>query len=694
MKKFGVNEIRNVGIFGHGGDGKTSLAEAILFDTGMNNRLGSVDEGTSVMDFDQEEINRKITISSSLAHGEWNNHKINLIDTPGYANFIADARACMRIVDGAVIVVGANSGVKVQTETVWEYAQEFEVPVLIYISKMDMERADFQKTLDDVRKGLSSIPCVPVQLPIGAEEEFKGVVDLIQMKAYLYKDDLSGKCERGEIPQELMDEAAKRREQMIETLVETDDRMMEKYLEDGDLGQGECYACLKKGLAERTFAPIVYGASTRNIGIQPLLDMVVMGFPSPQEAKPVQGKSPKTGDIEEREAKEDGPFSALVFKTIADPYAGKLSVFRVYSGMINPDSTVYNSTKRIKERIGQIYAMEGKKQKPLGLAMAGDIVAVAKLKETTTGDTFCDEKNPIIIEPAKPPLPIISYALTPKSKGDEDKITSALVRLNEEDPTISLSRDEQTGQILLSGMGQVHVEVILEKLKRKFGVEVDLSVPKVPYKETIRMAKKGVIYRHKKQTGGRGQFAEVHFDISPLSRGKGFEFENALTGMNVPRNFVPAVEKGIAEAMQGGVLGGYPVVDLKVRFYDGKSHEVDSSEMAFKIAAIMCLKKGIREANPVLLEPIMEVEVTVPEESMGDIIGDLNSRRGKVLGVDPKGHYQVIRAQVPMAEVLKYAPGLKSMTGGRGQFTMELSHYEEVPSHLSEKVIAQSKKEE
>jgi elongation factor G len=694
MKKFGVNEIRNVGVFGHGGDGKTSLAEAILFDTGMNNRLGSVDEGTSVMDFDQEEINRKITISSSLAHAEWNNHKINVIDTPGYANFIADARACMRVVDGAVIVVGANSGVKVQTETVWEYAQEFEVPVLIYISKMDMERADFQKALDDVRKGLSSVRPVPVQLPIGAEEGFRGIVDLIQMKAYLYRDDLSGKFELGEVPQELMDEAAKRREEMIETLVEADDRMMEKYLEEGDLGQGECYACLKKGLAERTFAPILCGASTRNIGIQPLLDMVVMGVPSPQEAKRAEGKSPKTGEMEEREAKEDGPFSALVFKTVADPYAGKLTIFRVYSGMINPDSTVYNSTKRVKERIGQICAMEGKKQKPLGLAMAGDIVVVAKLKETTTGDTFCDEKNPIILEPAKPPLPIISYALTPKSKGDEDKITSALMRLSEEDTTISLSRDEQTGQILLSGMGQVHVEVILDKLKRKFGVAVDLSVPKVPYKETIRTAKKGVIYRHKKQTGGRGQFAEVHFDISPLSRGTGFEFENALTGMNVPRNFVPAVEKGIAEAMRNGVLGGYPVVDLKVRFYDGKSHEVDSSEMAFKIAAIMGLKKGVREANPVLLEPIMEVEITVPEENMGDIIGDLNSRRGKVLGVDPKGHNQVIRARVPMAEVLKYAPDLKSMTGGRGQFTMELSHYEEVPSHLSEKVIAQSKKEE
>jgi elongation factor G len=362
--------------------------------------------------------------------------------------------------------------------------------------------------------------------------------------------------------------------------------------------------------------------------------------------------------------------------------------------MINPDSTIYNSTKGAKERIGQIYAMEGKKQKPLGLAMAGDIVAVAKLKDTTTGDTFCDERNPIVFERTKLSLPIISYALTPKSKGDEDKITSALVRLSEEDPTIGLGRDEQTGQVLLSGMGQVHVEVILEKLKRKFGVEVDLSVPKVPYKETIHAVKKGVIYRHKKQTGGRGQFAEVHFDVSPLERGAGYEFENALTGMNVPRNFVPAVEKGIAEAMQSGVLAGYPVVDFKVRFYDGKSHEVDSSEMAFKIAAIMALKKGLREANPVLLEPIMEIEVTVPEENMGDIIGDLNSRRGKVLGVDARGNYQVIRARVPMAEVLKYAPNLKSMTGGRGEFTLAFSHYEEVPSHLTDRIVAQSKKEE
>ena len=694
MKKFAVSEIRNVGIFGHGGDGKTSLAEAILFDTGVNNRLGSVDEETSLMDFDQEEISRKITISSSLAHAEWNNHKLNLIDTPGYANFIADARACMRVLDGALIVIGANSGVKVQTEVVWGYAGEFAVPVLIYISKMDMERADFGKTVDDIKKALSSMSCVPVQLPIGAEAGFKGVVDLVTMKAYIFKDDLSGKFELQEIPQELVDEATKRREEMVETLVETDDGMMEKYLDEGDLDQGDCYFCLKKGVVERKFAPILCGASTRNMGIQPILEMVVAGFPSPAEKEPVKGKNPKTEEVEEREAKEDGPFSAFVFKTIADPYAGKLTVFRVHSGTIHPDSTIYNSTKKVKERIGQIYAMEGKKQKPLGLAMAGDIVAVAKLKETTTGDTFCDEKNPIIFEPTNIPSPIISYALTPKSRGDEDKITSALTRLNEEDPTIGLSRDEQTGQILLSGMGQVHVEVILDKLKRKFGVEVDLSTPKVPYKETIRAAKKGVIYRHKKQTGGRGQFAEVHFDIFPLDRGAGYEFQNALTGMNVPRNFVPAVEKGIAEAIQSGVLAGYPVVDFKVRFYNGKSHEVDSSEMAFKIAAIMALKKGLREANPVLLEPIMEIEVTIPEENMGDIIGDLNGRRGKVLGVDAKGNYQVIRAHVPMAEVLKYAPDLKSMTGGRGQFTLQLSHYEEVPAHLSEKVIAQSKKKE
>jgi len=692
MKRVELSHIRNMGTFGHGGEGKTSLAEAILFDTGENTRLGRVDEGSSIMDFDPEEINRKISISASLSHFEWDKHQLHIIDTPGYANFIAEAKASMRIVDGAIIVVGGNSGVKVQTETVWGYANEFGVPRILYVSKMDMERADFLKVVEEVKKTFPSQPAIPVQLPVGREGNFKGVVDLIQRKAYLYREDGSGQFELREVPPDMKEEVDRLREKLVEAVVEVDDQLMEKYLESGEISTEETIQCLRRGTLERRLVPALCGSSIRNMGIQPLLDLMVSCFPSPLERGPVQGKNVKTGELENREPKEDGPFSAFIFKTIADPFAGKLSLFRVYSGSINADSTVYNSKKDVKERIGQIFLLEGKKQKPVGFASVGDIVAVAKLKETTTGDTFSDEKRSILFEETKLPLPMITYALTPKSKGDEDKITASLARLHEEDPTMTMGRDEQTGEVLLSGVGQTHVEVIVEKLKRKFGVEVTLSVPKVPYKETIRGSKTGVVYRHKKQTGGRGQFAEVHIDISSLPRGTGFEFQNALTGMNVPRNFVPAVEKGIAEAMQSGVLGGYPVVDVKVRFYDGKSHEVDSSEMAFKIASIMAFKKGVQEANPVLLEPIMKVEVTAPDENIGDVIGDLNSRRGRVLRVDSKGNYQVIQANVPMSEMLKYAPDLNSKTGGRGTFTMEFSHYEEVPAQLSEKVIAQAKK--
>jgi len=692
MKRVELSHIRNMGTFGHGGEGKTSLAEAILFDTGENTRLGRVDEGSSIMDFDPEEINRKISISASLSHFEWDKHQFHIIDTPGYANFIAEAKASMRIVDGAIIVVGGNSGVKVQTETVWGYANEFGIPRILYVSKMDMERADFLKVVEEVKKTFPSQPAIPVQLPVGREGNFKGVVDLIQRKAYLYREDGSGQFELREVPPDMKEEVDRLREKLVEAVVEVDDQLMEKYLESGEISTEETIQCLRRGTLERRLVPALCGSSIRNMGIQPLLDLMVSCFPSPLERGPVQGKNVKTGELENREPKEDGPFSAFIFKTIADPFAGKLSLFRVYSGSINADSTVYNSKKDVKERIGQIFLLEGKKQKPVGFASVGDIVAVAKLKETTTGDTFSDEKRSILFEETKLPLPMITYALTPKSKGDEDKITASLARLHEEDPTMTMGRDEQTGEVLLSGVGQTHVEVIVEKLKRKFGVEVTLSVPKVPYKETIRGSKTGVVYRHKKQTGGRGQFAEVHIDISSLPRGTGFEFQNALTGMNVPRNFVPAVEKGIAEAMQSGVLGGYPVVDVKVRFYDGKSHEVDSSEMAFKIASIMAFKKGVQEANPVLLEPIMKVEVTAPDENIGDVIGDLNSRRGRVLRVDSKGNYQVIQANVPMSEMLKYAPDLNSKTGGRGTFTMEFSHYEEVPAQLSEKVIAQAKK--
>ena len=693
MKQSERSQIRNIGTFGHGGEGKTSLVEAILFDTGENTRLGRVEDGSSIMDFEQEEINRKISISASLGHFEWDKHHFNVLDTPGYANFIAEAKAAMRVVDGAIIVVGGNSEVKVQTETVWGYANDFQVPRILYVGKMDMERADLLKVVEDAKKAFPSQTIVPVQCPIGKETGFKGVVDLIHKKAYVYQEDGSGKFEQKEVPPDLKGEVDKLRDQLVESAVEMDDALMEKYLESGEISTEELIQCLRKGVMERKLVPAVCGSSFRNIGIQPLLDLMVLCFPSPVERGAVQGKNPKTGDAVTREPKEDGPFSAFVFKTIADPFAGKLNLFRVYSGSVSADSTIYNSKKEEKERIGQIFFLEGKKQKPVGFAGVGDIVSVAKLKETTTGDTFCDEKNPIIFEETKLPLPMISYAIAPKTKGDEEKIMSSLVRLHEEDPTTLVSRDEQTGEILLSGMGQTHVEVIIEKLKRKFGVEVTLSTPKVPYKETIRGSKTGIIYRHKKQTGGRGQFAEVHFDVSALPRGSGFEFENALVGMNVPRNFVPAVEKGVIEAMQSGVLGGYPVVDVKVRFYDGKSHEVDSSEMAFKIAAIMAFKKGVQEANPVLLEPIMKVEVTVPEENIGDVIGDLNSRRGRVLGVDSRGNHQVIEANVPLSEMLKFAPDLNSKTGGRGIFSMEFSHYEEVPSQMTEKIIAQVKKE-
>jgi elongation factor G len=693
MKKYEVEQIRNVGIFGHGGDGKTSLADAILFDTGMTNRMGRVDDGSSFLDYEPEEINRQISISAAIAHYEWDKHRVILVDTPGDANFIYDAKACMRIIEGGIIVIGANSGVKVQTQAVWSEANTLNLPRIIFISKMDVERARFVETVDDIRKNLNDLQPLPLQLPIGQEKDFKGVIDLLGNKAYLYETDRSGKYREEAIPAELAGEAEQHRVKAIETLVEMDDALMEKYLEGEELSLADFHRCLKKGATEGKFAPVLCGSSDKNIGIHPLLNIINICLPSPAEVGPKAGKNPKTGEEETREAKEDAPFSAYVFKTIADPFAGRLTLFRVYSGNISADTTLYNSSKDAKERVGQIFILQGKKQEPVGFAGPGDIVAVAKLKETTSGDTLCNEKSPIVF-PGPPLAPaVMSYAIRPKAKGDEEKIATSLQRLMEEDPTINISRDTQTKEIILSCMGQVHVDVVLEKLKRKFGVEVNLEAPKVPYKETIRKPIKGVIYRHKKQTGGRGQFAEVHFDISPLERGKGFEFENALTGMNVPRNFVPAVEKGIAEAMTSGVLAGYPVVDVKVRFYDGKSHEVDSSEMAFKIASIMGFKKGARDANPALLEPIMKMEVIVGEEHVGDVIGDLNGRRGKILGVEAKGHGQIVKANVPMSEVLRYAPDLTSMTGGKGSFTLEFSHYEEVPPHVSERIIAEAQQE-
>jgi len=693
MKKYEVNRLRNTAIIAHGKAGKTTLAEAMLFDGGATDRLGRVDDGTSVMDFEPEEIKRSLTISSSFNHLEWDKNKINIIDTPGDANFIIETKNSLQSADAVVVVLDAVSGVEVQTEKVWEYAAQFDLPRLLFISKMDRDRADFSATLGDIQKVLSP-KAIPLQLPIGAEESFSGVVDLLAGKAYQFENNLSGKFTLGDIPANLKDQAKTARDKLIEAIAESDDALLEKYLDGQELSPEDLANGLRRGVLNKSIFPVLCGSGLKNMGVQPLLDAVVQLLPSPLDRGPAKGTHPVTKAEETRNPKEEEPFSAFIFKTVADPYAGKLSIFRVGSGTLHADSTLYNANKGIRERFGQILQLEGKNQKPVESAGPGDIAAVAKLKETTTWETLCDEKKPIVYPTLSLPIPPVSLAVEPKSKGDEEKITTSLFRLCEEDPTIKLQRDEQTKEMILFGMGQVHMEVTVEKLKRKFGVEVNLKTPKIPYKETIKSTKSGIIYRHKKQSGGRGQFAEVHFELSPLPRGGGFEFQNALVGMNVPRNFVPAVEKGVNEAMHSGVLAGYPVVDLKVKFYDGKSHEVDSSEIAFKIASSMALRKGVMETNPVLLEPIMNMEVFVPDEYMGDVIGDLNGRRGRVLSVEPRAKGQLIKSQVPLSEVLKYSPDLTSMTSGRASFSMEFSHYEEVPAHLAEKVIAASKAEQ
>ncbi len=687
-----TEQIKNVAFVAHVGSGKTSLGEAILYCTKATTRLGRVDDGSSNLDFEPEEIKRKITISTAFHHCQWKKFHINLIDTPGDDNFLSDTRLCLQGADSAIILIDATSGVKIGTEKVWEFVKEQNLPSLIFINKMDRERANFFKVLDEISSGLE-IRVTPVFLPIGEEDSFRGLIDLIKMKAYIYEKDGSGKFKEADIPDDLKDTADEWREKMIENVVEGNDELMEKYLEGEELSEGDIQTTFWSSLKSGELVPVLCGSATLNIGAVQLLDIIVQGLPSPNERPPKQGESP-SGESIKREPSPDEPFSSLVIKTVADPFAGRLSILRIFSGTLSSDSTVFNSTKQVKEKFGQLFILEGKKQQPVEKACAGDIVAIPKLKETQTGDTLCDESDPIIYKPVEPLPPVLSYALEAKVKGSEDKVFSSLTRLLEEDPSLRIERDQTTSEIILSGTGQIHLEATCEKLQRKFGVEVTLKPMKVPYKETIKRAVQKVIYRHKKQTGGRGQFAEVHFDVSPLERGAGFEFEEALVGMNVPRNFVPAVEKGLHEALQSGVLAGYPMVDLKVRFYDGKSHEVDSSEMAFKIAASMCLKKAVKEAEPTLLEPIMKMEIIVPEDVMGDVMGDLNSRRGRVLGMEPKGKNQVIKAQAPMAEVLTYALDLNSITGGRGTFKMEFSHYEEVPAHLAQKVIEEAKSSE
>ncbi|MBW1898218.1 MAG: elongation factor G [Deltaproteobacteria bacterium] len=676
-----AEKLRNIALVAHGGAGKTSLAEVMLFNAGVTTRIGKVEDGNTVMDFEPEELKRTSSISSGFHQIEWEKHTISIIDTPGDSNFFSDTKSSMQAADSAVVLIDGVDGIKVQTEKAWLFAEEYNLPCVIFINKLDRERADFRRSLQDAADSFKPKPII-IQLPIGKEDDFNGIVDLVSMKAYKY--DENGKASSFDIPADLQEQVDSEREAFIENIAEADDALIEKYLEGETLTDDEIKAALKKGILERAFVPVLCGSSTKNIGIDLFCDFIVSCMPSPLDREAWPGLD--VSDDNEIMRKPDDPFSAFVFKTVADPYAGRLSIFRVVSGTLGSDGTFYNVNKSTKERFNQLLFIAGKEQKPATQAVPGSIVAVAKLKKTTTGDTLCDEKSKIKFKCAEPLPTLISFALESKSKGDEDKIYISLTKIKEEDPSLKLERKSETKEILLSGLGQVHIEATIEKLKRKFNVEVHLNTPKVPYRETIKK-KVRVQGKHKKQSGGHGQYGDCWIRMEPLPRGKGFEFVDAIVGGSIPKTYIPAVEKGILETCSKGVLAGFPCVDFRITLDDGTFHAVDSSEMAFKIAGALAYKKAAIEAKPVLLEPIMKVAITTPDDFMGDIMGDLNSRRGRVLGMDSEGKYQVINAEVPMSEFLAYAPDLRSMTGGRGIFTMEFSHYDEVPIQLAEKII-------
>jgi len=650
--------------------------------------LGQVDNGSSIFDYEAEEIKRQVSINAMLGFCEWNKFKINVIDTPGYSNFAGDAKGCMGVMDGAVVVINAEEGVQTQTEKVSRWAEESGVRRLVFFNGMNRERADFAAALASTGDLLAPKP-VAVQLPIGSGDEFRGVVDVIRETAHLFAKDGSGKMEKSEISEDLADAVSEARELLMEAAAEGEDELLEKYLESGELSTEEIVTGLAAGVREGRVVPALCGAADRMIGIQPLLAAVVEMLPSPLDRPAMGAKDQNGGEAVAIEADENGPLLAQVFKTVSDPYAGRLTFFRVFSGTLSSDSNVMNGTQDERERIGQLYCVQGKEQISVESLSAGDLGAVAKLKVTKTGDTLREEKSTVLFNPIDFPNPAISFAVVPKAKGDEEKVSTSIQRLMEEDPTLKLSRDPQTKEMILSGIGDLHLEVAMEKMKRKFSVEVEFHTPRVPYLETIRRSAQAQ-GKYKKQTGGRGQYGDTWIEISPMTRGGGFEFINKIVGGAIPKQYIPAVEKGIVESMETGPVAGYPVTDIQVRLYDGSFHNVDSSEMAFKIAGSMGFKKAFMEAKPVLLEPLTNMEISVPGDMVGDVIGDLNSRRGKVLGMKPMGAIQVVQAQVPLAEVLTYAISLRALTADRGSFTMEFSHYEEVPALMAEKVIAKS----
>jgi elongation factor G len=691
MKVYDAPNIRNIALVGHGGCGKTSLASAMLFDMGAVNRLGRVDDGTTVTDFDPDEIERKISLQTALAFGEWKKVKVNILDAPGYANFLPEARAALRVADAAIVVVDSVAGVEVQTQKVWAYAEEYGLPRIIVVNRMDRERASFVRTLEALEKAFGR-GAVPLALPLGEEKGFVGLTDLLTEKADVYTDDQSGKYQAVEVPDEFKPQEKELRDKLVEMVAEGNEALMEEFFEKGTLPQEDLVKGLRQAVVGARLFPVLPASSGRNVGIHPILDAIVDLLPSAAERGEITGIDPATKKETTRRPAADAPFSAFVFKTVADPHAGRISVFRVYSGVFKSDSTVHNASRDAAERVGNLELLEGKNQTPVPEIQAGDLGAVAKLKETQTGDTLCDKAHPIVYPPLVFPEPATTFAIEPKTRGDEDKISAALHRLMEEDPVLRLSRDAQTHEMLLSGIGQLHIEVVVGKLRKRYKVEVNLRKPKIPYRETIKGSAEGH-GRHKKQTGGHGQFGDCKIRVEPLPRGSDFQFEDDIFGGAIPRQFVPAVEKGIQDARMRGFLAGYPMVDFKATVFDGSYHAVDSNELSFKLAGSLAFKDAMTRARPTILEPVMQVEVYAPNEFAGDLMGDLNGRRGRIAGMDTRGTMTVIRAQVPMAEMLTYEQHLTSATGGRGSYHMEYSHYEEVPQSFQAKIIAAAKAE-
>lgn len=685
-RKISLEKTRNIGIMAHIDAGKTTTTERILFYTGRTHKLGEVHDGAATMDWMVQEQERGITITSAATTCMWDDHKINIIDTPGHVDFTVEVERSLRVLDGAVAVFAAKSGVEPQSETVWRQAEKYSVPRIAYVNKMDTIGANFFRVVDMMKDRLGA-NAVPIQIPIGEEENFRGMVDLITMEAIVYTDDLGKTSDHTAIPEELKETAELYRQNLVDAVAEMDDDLMMKYLEGEELTNEELMAGIRKGTIACKMNPVICGSSYKNKGVQPLLDAVVAYMPAPMDVPPIQGTNPDTGAEDHRESRDDAPFSALAFKIMTDPYVGRLTFFRVYSGILTSGSYVFNSTKEKKERVGRILQMHANHREEIEEVMAGDIAAGVGFKETTTGDTLCDEKKPIILESMVFPEPVISVAIEPQTKADQEKMSTALGRLTEEDPTFRMHTDQETGQTIISGMGELHLEIIVDRLQREFKVGCTVGNPQVAYRETIRnsVEAEGKFVR---QSGGRGQYGHCWLRLEPQEPGAGFVFENKVVGGAIPREYIGPVEAGVKEAMESGVIAGYPVVDIKVTVFDGSYHDVDSSEMAFKIAGSMGFKEGAKKASPALLEPYMKVEVTIPEEYMGDIIGDLNSRRGRIEGMEAVSGSQVVRAFVPLSEMFGYATDMRSRTQGRGNYSMEFDHYEEVPRSIADEIAS------